>query len=117
MARYDLLCRGCGAEWEHEKPMRDPLPHVHECGGKVVQVVSPPRSVGVGDASSAWAASDREFDRDAAAYKRLRADGLQPKSVGGSAILEAGAETRNEVENKRVVPDRKLRNALDRGTL
>lgn len=35
---------------------------------------------------------------DVAAYKRLRKDGLQPKSVKGAAALEARADSRWEVE-------------------
>jgi len=123
MATYDLLCNGCGAQWEVEQPMTALLPRSHSSRahgpnfvcGPVVQILAPPRTVGVGADASAWAADDRQFDRDAAAYKRLRSDGLQPKNVKGSAIIEAGAETRHEAEHHRIVPDRKLRSRLDRG--
>lgn len=33
--------------------------------------------------------SDKAFDKDGAAYKRLRKDGLQPDQIDGSAQLEA----------------------------
>ena len=36
--------------------------------------------------------------KDVAAYKRLRKDGLQPKSVKGSATLEQRAGSKFEVE-------------------
>jgi hypothetical protein len=36
--------------------------------------------------------------KDVAAYRRLRKDGLQPKSVKGSARLEARADSKWEVE-------------------
>lgn len=37
-------------------------------------------------------------DADVPAYRRLRADGLQPQTVHGSAWLEANADTREQVE-------------------
>lgn len=40
--------------------------------------------------------TDRKWDLDMAAYKRLRADGLQPKDITGAYTLER--EARNEVE-------------------
>jgi len=36
--------------------------------------------------------------KDAAAYKRLRKDGVQPKSVKGAAALEKRAGSRWEIE-------------------
>lgn len=41
---------------------------------------------------------DREFEKDAAAYKRLRKEGLQPKGVDKSALLETMADHKTEVE-------------------
>jgi hypothetical protein len=41
---------------------------------------------------------DREFDKDAAAYKRLRAEGLQPKGVDKSAMLEKMADHKQQVQ-------------------
>lgn len=40
---------------------------------------------------------DKEFAKDAAAYRRLRANGLQPKGVNKSAVLETMADHRAEV--------------------
>ena len=40
----------------------------------------------------------RDFDIDKAAYKRLRADGLQPKRVLGASILEKHAVSKWEIE-------------------
>jgi hypothetical protein len=41
---------------------------------------------------------DKKIDVDRPAYKRLRAEGFQPKHVIGSAALERDATTRFEVE-------------------
>ena len=38
------------------------------------------------------------------AYKRMRQQGLQPKTIDGSAHIEAKAETRFEVESGQVLP-------------
>lgn len=43
-------------------------------------------------------ATERRWDKDMAAYKRLRADGLQPAQIDGSAKMEAKAEDRVQVE-------------------
>lgn len=47
---------------------------------------------------------DTQFSRDAAAYKRLRADGHQPPHIGGSADLERDATIPIEIEMGRVWP-------------
>lgn len=44
-------------------------------------------------------AKERQWDRDMPAYKRLRQDGLQPKSIDGSADFEKRAESKLEVES------------------
>jgi hypothetical protein len=43
--------------------------------------------------------SDRRFAKDGPAYKRLRAEGLQPPRIDGCAQLEAGAEHRAQIEH------------------
>jgi hypothetical protein len=42
----------------------------------------------------------KNWDKDMPAYKRLRKNGLQPKSIDGSAALEARATTAAEVESR-----------------
>ena len=42
----------------------------------------------------------RNWDKDMPAYKRLRANGLQPRGIDGSAALEARAETAAQVEGR-----------------
>lgn len=45
----------------------------------------------------------RIMHKDVAAYRRLRKNGLQPKSVKGSARLESKADSRWEVETNTIV--------------
>lgn len=42
----------------------------------------------------------KNWDKDMPAYKRLRANGVQPKSIDGAAALEAKASTVAEVESR-----------------
>lgn len=46
---------------------------------------------------------DRRFNKDAAAYRRLRKEGLQPAHVGGSAIFEAKADHAREIERGKLL--------------
>ena len=47
---------------------------------------------------NATVAMEKEWDKDHAAYRRLRKDGFQPRSSKGAAKVEARATTRAEVE-------------------
>lgn len=42
----------------------------------------------------------KNWDKDMPAYKRLRKNGVQPKSIDGAAALEAKASTVAEVESR-----------------
>lgn len=42
----------------------------------------------------------KNWDKDMPAYKRLRANGLQPKGIDGAAALEAKATTAAQVESR-----------------
>ncbi len=42
----------------------------------------------------------KNWDKDMPAYKRLRQQGLQPRSVDGAAVLEATAKTEAQVEGR-----------------
>lgn len=46
--------------------------------------------------------TERRWDKDMDAYKRLRKDGLQPKKIDGSAYVEARAKTEFQVESGHV---------------
>ena len=49
-------------------------------------------------------AREKRWAKDMPAYKALRAQGLQPPRIDGSAELAARAETRFEVESGNVMP-------------
>jgi hypothetical protein len=56
----------------------------------------------------------KKMHRDVAAYRRLRKNGVQPKSVKGAAILEKTAESKWEVETGMSLRgDQKLGKRLD----
>ena len=42
--------------------------------------------------------TESQWDKDMGAYKRLRADGLQPRKIDGSAEVESKAEEAWQVE-------------------
>lgn len=54
--------------------------------------------------AAATEARERRWSKDMPAYKELRAQGLQPPHIDGSAELAAKAETRFEVESGKVLP-------------
>lgn len=57
------------------------------------------RSIGIlGKRTVAANHKDSTLERDMAAYKRLRADGLQPAHIAGSAALEQTATIPLELE-------------------
>ena len=52
-----------------------------------------------GGAHAAWGnRAQKQLDKDRAAYKRLREDGLQPPHIDGCAKLETQARSKTEVE-------------------
>lgn len=65
-----------------------------------------------------WAAEFHNGDREA--YRRLRADGVQPPTIAGSAHLERHADTEFEIATGAITPYRRqlataLRAASDSG--
>lgn len=75
------------------------------------------RSVSFGTSAEARRIDERErqWARDHAAYRRLRADGLQPKSLDGAAAVEARADLPVEVEMGKVAFTSKGRASLRAG--
>lgn len=67
------------------------------------------RSLVVRPVVSALRVQEKSEAADMAAYKRLRADGVQPNAIEGSAALERDASTRLEVEHGHVVRNDRLR--------
>jgi hypothetical protein len=54
--------------------------------------------------SAVTEAREKRWEKDMPAYKRMRQQGLQPKTIDGAAHIEAKAETRFEVESGQVLP-------------
>ena len=54
--------------------------------------------------AAATEAREKRWNKDMPAYKELRAQGLQPPRIDGSAELASKAETRFEVESGKVLP-------------
>lgn len=52
------------------------------------------------------AQTENRWDKDMAAYRRLRKDGLQPKGIDGAAKIEGNAELRHEVESGQLLQTR-----------
>ena len=57
---------------------------------------------------------DRTFSADMDAYARLRRSGVQPKSIGGSAEVEAQASTKFEAEHKVIMSPQVRREFIPR---
>lgn len=66
------------------------------------------RSIVIAGAPSSQTVQTRQADADMDAYRRLRQDGLQPKSITGSAALEKAADVPFEIESGRLTRNRKL---------
>ncbi len=60
-----------------------------------ISVVATPSRNQQAASSAVWHAQN---ERDVPAYKRLRADGVQPQTVHGAAVLEQTANTVEQVE-------------------
>lgn len=66
-----------------------------------------------GRAAEGEKALEQRWERDRPAYKRLRQEGLQPKTIRGSADIEARAETRLEVETGHLMTASQARQVAD----
>ena len=87
-------CKNC------DKPLtEDELPH-REGFPYIASSAAPTRS------RSARAIeinqTEKQWDKDIPAYKRLRKQGLQPAHIDGAADMEARASTRFEVESGKI---------------
>lgn len=52
-------------------------------------------------------AKERQWARDMPAYRSMRQQGLQPKSIDGAADLAARASTEMEIESGHLLPTKK----------
>ena len=67
-----------------------------------------PRAIQIDKTNERW-------DKDGAAYKRLRQNGLQPVRIDGAAAMESQATTRFEVESGQIMlgQEKKIAEATD----
>lgn len=107
-------CSRCDATSSERLPSKPPMsvehnkcadPDCFQC--KLLHIsfgsgTSPTRNKGA-EAESVDA-REKRWQKDMPAYKRLRQQGLQPKTIDGAARLEAEAETRFEVESGQLLP-------------
>lgn len=56
------------------------------------------RGISIGNFPTDITYKERKWDKDMRAYKNLRRDGLQPKQIDGSYVLERNATDTREVE-------------------
>lgn len=94
------VCPSC----ERERPgtsFREGSPDCFRC--RALSVSVSPSSMPTRTGAALWQAKteERNLTVDGEAYKRLRRDGFQPKSINGSAHLEQNATTRFEIESGR----------------
>lgn len=114
MASYRFRCVEHG-DVDHD----DTTPPVCFCGEEMVRVYVMPYISAAATPTSrphtAFAARrESEWVEDMAAYRRLRANGEQPRGIDGSARLEARANTSTELEMGKVMPFRKVREGIER---
>lgn len=60
-------------------------------------------------------ATERRWDVDMPAYKRMRRNGVQPRSIDGCAHLERHASDAIELEMGKVIPFRDLKQRITEG--
>jgi hypothetical protein len=80
--------------------------HGDECFGCKVQTIS------IAPHTHAISMKDRAWEKDMAAYARLRRDGLQPPGIDGSALLEQRATTDQEVTAGQVLTTKRQQRQL-----
>lgn len=78
------------------KPCGCPTYREHLLSVGVAPSATPSR--GGGARAAEIGATERQWDRDFPAYKRLRAEGLQPRRSDGCAELEQRATDRHQIE-------------------
>lgn len=102
MPTYRYRCTHCDEEYEVWQSMSASPMTVHGdvCAGLVERVLGPVRTHGIGTAGAKTRVVDRTektWDKDRPAYRRLRHNGMQPPHVDGCAELESRAKTSLDV--------------------
>jgi putative FmdB family regulatory protein len=102
MPRYDYACDTCKTIEEIYQSFSEDTLTVGGCGHAIrkvyFNVYIAPLSMPTRNSVAETERLTEVMHKDVAAYKRLRKDGVQPKSVKGSAELERRAGSKWEVE-------------------
>lgn len=99
MPSYHYRC-DCGDFLLWQPLAAEPLASHEGCAGRPLRVLGPVRTHGVGPRGAKTREVDRTertWDRDRPAYKRLRHEGHQPPHVDGAADLETRAENEFDI--------------------
>lgn len=117
MPTYRYRCADCG-DYERWRSIHDDTPETHSCGRTAVKVlvvplISADALPNKAHEARARVARDRREDADMWAYKRLRADGVQPRQIDGCSLVESRAQDRLEVEMGKGIPKENLSQAKD----
>ena len=123
MPIYCYRCLDCGLNHEIRHGFDETYGGVWDaCGGVVRKYfgevhigasATPTRGVHDGKAID-WAGSkfnERQKERDMAAYKRLRSEGLHPPSIDGAANLESRAGNKWEVKAGHIIKEENRKKA------
>lgn len=119
MPTYAYRC-DCGDEWTVWQPIAaEPLGlHSDQCSRRPLRVLGPVRTHGIGGVGARTRevdATERTWDMDRPAYKRLRMEGMQPPHVDGAAKLETVAQNDLEVNTGMRygrLPERQVKEAI-----
>lgn len=103
MPRYDYKCDNCRTITEVKQSFTDDaLTTCLVCEGPISRfygsILIAPSSMPTRSEAFRVERETEIMHRDVAAYKRLRKDGVQPKSIKGAAELEKRAGSRWEIE-------------------
>ena len=71
-------------------------------GCKASSISFAPSSMATRSLAASYKATEKQQAKDLPAYKRMRQEGLQPKSTKGAAEIEAQATTRFEVTSGQI---------------
>jgi putative FmdB family regulatory protein len=103
MPRYDYKCDTCRTLTEVRQSFTDEaLTTCDVCGGPIQRtygtVLIAPSAMATRSDAARVEKDTEVMHKDVAAYKRMRKDGVQPKSIKGAAELEQRAGSRWEIE-------------------
>lgn len=116
MPTYRVRCPDHG-DVDAWAPIKSGAPKVCPyCDHDVVQVLTPPNISAAATPTrradtAALVEKEKRWDVDGEAYKRLRANGVQPKSIDGAAEFEQRADSPLEFKLGRVIDNKELKEA------